>query len=384
MRIGFLFNHYAAHQLLHAAPTAFELSRSYTSCQVDIFVLSDALKSVAKRIASLYPGENTKIHVLRVPPLARAIDPLVKPFAFLQKSAALKANIALFKSLDVLVVPEKTSLKLKQEPDLQHLKFVYTHHGAGDRAEAYYPELAQFDLILAPGRKIADRLQLSGLVTAEHCAVVGYPKFSVTECLGSPPVIFPQKRTTVLYNPHYSRTESSWQAMGRQVLDFFRSSDRYNLIFAPHVLLYQRWLRHRARPLSRWRNAGHMHLDTGSDKGIDMTHILAADIYLGDVSSQIYEFLYRPRPAIFLDSRGIQNWQNDESFIMWRAGDVLQSVDALPKALSQASIRHQTYLPSQKALFTDTFDLTDTPSEKRAADAIIRYFTHISPIKSKK
>ncbi|HSH28243.1 MAG TPA: hypothetical protein VK972_10835, partial [Wenzhouxiangella sp.] len=226
MRIGFLFNHYAAHQLLHAAPIAFELSRSHRAHSVDIFVLSDMLKSVAERIARRYPGQDTNIHVLHVPPLARALDPLVKPFAFLQKNVALKANIALFQALDVLVVPEKTSLKLKQEPSLRHLKFVYTHHGAGDRAEAYYPDLARFDLVLAPGRKIADRLLAQGLVTAERCAIVGYPKFSVTESLGSSPVAFPEKRTTVLYNPHYSRTESSWQSMGRAVLDFFRASDR--------------------------------------------------------------------------------------------------------------------------------------------------------------
>lgn len=382
MRIGFLFNHYAAHQLLHAAPIAFELSRRDDGHQVEIFVLSDALKSVVERIARLYPGETTRIHVLRVPLSAQILDPVVKPFAFLQKSAALKANAALFRTVDILVVPEKTSLKLKQNPTLQHLKFVYTHHGAGDRAEAYYPELAHFDLVLTPGRKIANRLLASGLVAPERCAIVGYPKFSVAESLDAAPVVFPQKRTTVLYNPHYSRTESSWQTMGRAILDFFKASDRYNLIFAPHVLLYQRWLRHRARTLSRWRNIAHIHLDTGSDKGIDMTHSLAADIYLGDVSSQVYEFLYRPRPVIFLDSRNIEDWRNNESFMMWRAGDVLHSVDALPKALSQATIRHPDYLPEQKALFADTFDLDSTPSEKRAADAIIHHFTHISPVTS--
>lgn len=374
MRIGFLFNHYAGHQLLHGGPIAFDLSRRHPGQDITIFVSNPKLAAIARRIGARYPGERAKIEILEAPLASRLIDPLVRPVAFLKKEAVLAANKARFRDLDILVAPEKTSLRLKREPELGHLKFVYTHHGAGDRAEAFYPELADFDLVLTPGRKIHERLAASGLVRPENMAMVGYPKFSVIGCLGAERPQLPEGRRVVLYNPHYSRRESSWERMGRAVLDAFRESERYSLVFAPHVLLYQRWLRHRARPLGRWRGVPHIHLDTGSDAALDMTHVMAADLYLGDVSSQIYEFLLEPRPALFLDSRSLRGWREDPSFEMWRAGDVLNASERLEAALDRAFERQDRYRAEQKALFAHTFDITDTASESRAADAIIARF----------
>ena len=40
MRVGFLFNHYAVHQVPHAAPYAFELSRNYPDIDVVIAQLT--------------------------------------------------------------------------------------------------------------------------------------------------------------------------------------------------------------------------------------------------------------------------------------------------------------------------------------------------------
>jgi hypothetical protein len=36
---------------------------------------------------------------------------------------------------------------------------------------------------------------------------------------------------------------------------------------------------------------GRVLVDTGSPQMIDMSHVAVADLYLGDVSSQVYEFL---------------------------------------------------------------------------------------------
>src|SRR3546814_9804628 len=98
--------------------------------------------------------------------------------------------------------------------------------------------------------------------------------------------LFPYTTLFRSYNPHFERGLSSWRRMGRDVLEFFRASPDYNLIFAPHVVLYQRGLRHGARPLGRYRNRPNMLIDTGSLASIDMTYTLAADIYLGDRSEE--------------------------------------------------------------------------------------------------
>jgi len=48
-RVGFLFNHYATHQVPHAAPYAFELSRRHPEVEVTIAASSDPDHDVAAR-----------------------------------------------------------------------------------------------------------------------------------------------------------------------------------------------------------------------------------------------------------------------------------------------------------------------------------------------
>ena len=43
--------------------------------------------------------------------------------------------------------------------------------------------------------------------------------------------------------------------------------------------------------------APNLRFDPGSPASTDMTYTRAADIYLGDVSSQVYEFIAEPRPC---------------------------------------------------------------------------------------
>jgi hypothetical protein len=293
---------------------------------------------------------------------------------FIRKGAVLDANVDLFAALDVLVVPEKTSLKLKAHHRCRHLKFVYTGHGAGDRAEGFYPELGQFDLVLVPGPAVRDRMLREGLVDPARCRMVGYPKFELLGALAGEPPGFAARRPTVIYNPHFDRRLSSWRTMGRDILEFFRASPDYNLIFAPHVILYRRAVRHGARPLGRYRRRDNIVIDTGSAASIDMTYTMAADIYLGDVSSQVYEFLWRPRPCVFLDPHRIDGWERDPNYRFWHAGRVLRSVAELPDALGQAAHTQGSFADMQRELFASTFDIQSVPAATRAADAIADFF----------
>ena len=63
-------------------------------------------------------------------------------------------------------------------------------------------------------------------------------------------------------------------------------------------------------------------IDTGSERCVDMTYTSAADIYVGDVSSQVCEFLETPRPCVFLNAHQI-DWQNNPDFAHWHFGDVV-------------------------------------------------------------
>ena len=122
-------------------------------------------------------------------------------------------------------------------------------------------------------------------------------------------------------------------------------------------------------PLERFRGHPRIHIDLGGPAAIDMTYTRVANLYLGDVSSQIYEFLRTPRPVLFLNVHGV-DWAGDESYRHWRYGPVLDEVEALPDAVGAAMASHGDYLAEQQAGFAASFDLQPRSSSLRAAEAI--------------
>jgi hypothetical protein len=101
-----------------------------------------------------------------------------------------------------------------------------------------------------------------------------------------------------------------------------------------------------------------------------MAYTNRADIYLGDVSSQVYEFLRRPRPCVFLNPHGFDA-AHDPNFAHWQAGPVVPGVDGLGEALRMARDRHASfYQPIQQRMMDYSFDLTDEPSADRAARVV--------------
>lgn len=373
MKIGFLFNHYMGHQVLHSAPIAFALSIKYPQVDVSIMVSDKNQLEVVRRVEKRWPSHNCEIKMARVPGYVNVLETIARRFAFVRKYFVLKHNKNYFKNLDVLVVPEVTSRKLKHEPGLEHLKIVLVPHGAGDRAVGFSKEFKEFDLLLVAGQKIFDRLANETGVDQKKMVITGYPKFDVIGHRKHEP-IFDNENPTVLYNPHFQQGLSSFQEWGRDVLDFFVKNPQYNVIFAPHVILYLRKWRHKAFNVDKYKKYPNIHIDEGSGRSIDMTYSEQADIYLGDVSSQVYEFLTVLRPCVFLNPHKF-NWQNDPSFTHWKFGPVIENISQLGAVLDEAKSGHKrTYRAVQKELFNHTFSLSETPSSYQAADALVAHF----------
>ena len=373
-RVGFLLNHEAPHQVLHAAPVAAELSRRHPRIAVILLTAGPVVEAMLERVLACYPDHRCTVLRLDLPVPLRVASAALRPVVHAGKSARLRWHRHRFAELDAMVTPEKTSLALRNDPALRHLTFIHTRHGAGDREVGFDARAGRFDLVLAAGEKVRRRLIDSGVIAADRCRVVGYPKFDVAPRLARPQRPFQASRPTVIYNPHYSNAESSWPRWGRDVLDFFRSSTDYNLIFAPHVVLYSRPLRHRARPLRRYRHASNISVDTGGLAGSDMSHLLAADIYLGDVSSQVYEFLWQPRPCVFLDAHRLRHREPAENLRFWQAGEVVSDLKALPSALERARCAPNAYRDAQRKLFAESIDHDpDTSAGERAADALAAF-----------
>ena len=380
LRIGFLFNHDQIHQIAHSLPVAVALASAEPDAKISIATTNSRNKAeVSRLLGSSAPPIFERIELQIRSFGSRLIEKMFGKLLPAAKLLIYRDNLEYFRSLDALVVTERTSLILKSRYGLAKLRMILIDHGAGDRAIGFGPSTAAFDHILAAGPKIKDRLIAEAGVAPDKLTIIGYPKF---DAVATQRVTLPFQsngNTTVLYNPHVSPHLSSWFKHGREVLDWFVAHPEYNLIFAPHIMLFQRRAVFTVDKLrmalpgvldEKYRMAPNIHIDLGSAASTDMTYTNAADIYLGDVSSQIYEFLRFPRPAIFLNSHSHDHEDNPD-YAHWRAGDVITSVGRLGLALERADAEHAAhYRSAQKVLFDYTFDLIDEPSSQRAAHAI--------------
>jgi hypothetical protein len=377
-RIGFLFNHDQIHQIAHSLPIALALAaRGY--CEVVIASSNARLRAEIERQAGAAKDRLTFVDLDTSSLLSRSLEGALGKLLPARKVLIFRDNLAFFRSLDLLVVTERTSLLLKTRYGLKRPLMVLADHGAGDRAIGFGAQTARFDLILAAGPKIRDRLMRDAGVDPARVAITGYPKFDAFPDTAPRLPMQANGRPTVVYNPHPSPHLSSWYAMGPAVLDFFLASARYNLIFAPHVMLFQRRfavtidklrIARTGSVAPRFRSAPNILVDTGSVASTDMTYVRAADIYLGDASSQIYEFLERPRPCVFLNPHGYA-WRDDPNFAHWQAGPVVERTEQLGGALDEAVRLHEAvYRPIQQRLFDYTFSRDGRPAAERAADAI--------------
>jgi len=382
MRIGFLFNHDQVHQVAHSLPIALALARSGVDAEIVVATTSPRLSAEVIRLGEGLIGPQIRLVELGLRrPLSRLARATLESALPATKLLVYGDNLDFFRSLDVLVVAEKTSLILKTRLGLKDLKIVHTRHGAGDRAVGFDKASAGFDHVLVSGRKIFDRLVRDAGVDPATISIVGYPKFDVAPGRGVHPLI-EDGRPVVLYNPHLSPHLSSWFRVGRQVLDWFVEHDDHHLIFAPHVMLFERRVVLSIDKLridrpghidERYLRAPNIHIDLGSRASTTMAYTNRADIYLGDASSQVYEFLASPRPCIFLNPRGLV-WEDDPNFAHWRAGRVIREVGELGDAIADAQADHAfRYRAIQQALVEDSFDLTDEPSSVRAARAVARF-----------
>ena len=372
LRVGFLFNHYFPHQVPHAAPYAFELSRRYRDIEVIVACSSRQEMDLVETIGALYPGYCCKFQMLMAPWFCRIVDPIASRWNFIRKRIILRHNLRFFRGLDALVSPERTCIDLRKKCELKDLIMIHTRHGAGDREGGFDDRSLAFDFTLLSGRKYAERLTAMGFLPEDRFAVVGYPKFEVVRGLKRKiPRLFNNDNPIVVYNPHFDQSESSWSTMGLQVLEYFFDNREANLIFAPHVVLFKRNRRHGASLPRKYRLAPNIHIDKGSSASVDMTYMLAADIYLGDVSSQVYEFLLDTRPCIFLNGHKVA-WQGDPSYYHWTLGPVVENVEPeLIQALKQAFTSHHQYIKRQQEAFAYTFyNEPETTSSERGAKAI--------------
>ncbi|WP_016745183.1 CDP-glycerol glycerophosphotransferase family protein [Rhizorhabdus wittichii] len=375
-RVAFLFNA-QAHQILHGITTAEALALGW---QVDVDILS-ASATHLDLARTLTQGESHGLlRFERIGPrlLHRTADLLRS--AVPPKLLTLASVRRQLDRYDAIALPERTSTIMRRLGVVRP-RLIHVDHGAGDRAAGFDRRIARFDFALVAGEKQRRRMLAEGLIRPGAHAVVGYPKFEAIDRLRDPHwTPFADDRPIILYNPHFSAKLGSWPRHGVAIVDAIVRDGRFNLIVAPHIRLCDN-ARARAAAtavLAPYAGRPGVHVDLGSHRSIDMSYTTLADIYVGDVSSQVYEFLRTPRPALFVNSHG-RAWQDDPDYAHWRFGPVVDGPEALVAGLDRAIAGHGDYAPEQRRAFADTFDLREGESHSRRAAAAIAGFLGARP-----
>mgnify|MGYP000041211369 CR=1 FL=1 len=314
------------HHILHLIPIASELELQ-ANTDVVIFVTTEQEKEVCRNVLIALGARHTKINVLKTKFFVRLIYP--------KRSLALY-NLKIWKSLDALIVAERTSTVLRYVSRRLPL-FIHIPHGAGDGAKSYDSRIRHFDHVIVAGEKDKKRMIDLGLTRDETCHVTGYIKPYAVNCIQPiVPTIFENMKPTVLYNPHFNEDLSSWRGFGHDLLTAFSKSKDMNFIVAPHIKLFKNKLEDERKQIEAFSKFDNIHVDLGSSKSCDMSYTRCADIYIGDVSSQVYEFLSEPKPCIFITDQETQ-WQDNPDYAHWSYGPVCHSVEDVMQELERAS-----------------------------------------------
>lgn len=358
-----------AHQVLHTAPVAAELARR--GADVSALVTDPASRAMVERVLAVYDGAEVAVRELETPWYAEALASLTG-HAKAAKLPLLYAHRALLNRFDAIVVPERTSAALKHmgvvEPHLIHFR-----HGAGDRAPASERRLRAFDLVVVPGEKDARRAIDQAHVPPERCAITGYVKLDLVSRLrDGRTALFANHRPTIVYNAHFDRSLSSWDRFARPLIDAFAAQDDFNLIVAPHIRLFEDAPAEERAAWNALAVPDKILIDLGSERSLDMSYTLGADIYVGDVSSQVYEFLVQPRPCVFLNAHGV-DWMDNPRYACWHFGEVAVDTDTAMAAIGRAQYLHPHYVEAQRRGLVEAMGESIEGAAARGADHVLAF-----------
>ncbi len=367
-KVGFLYLGPISH-IYHSISIAFNLSK-YAHFDVTLFVSCALNLKIVNNISKLYKDHNCKIEHIH-PSLFHNIIRFFKNRAHPRVRNVLQNNKDQLLDFDALVLTDRHFI---EKATTKRPFYILAAHGAGDRARGYTDTMNRFDFILASGKEKWNRMVEYRYISEQKGCIIGYPKFDLiplhTQAHRSH--FFKNNKPIVLYNPHFNKKETSWYLWGRQILTYFLTNKDYNLIFAPHLMLFSKG----GNTLEKqYYNAENIHIDVDSPALIDMTYTINADMYLGDVSSQVYEFVaHAKKPCIFLNPHQCK-WQSNRSFRMWKMGDVVDNMDDFEQTLLKAERSHSFYESIQSHLLQETFSIQEKSAGARGAKAITDFFT---------
>jgi len=372
MRILFLFIG-EPHHLLHALPIAAELRDISPETDIHIAIASEEHLSTMERVMAVYPSFREVPFLLNRGPFSNIWHWLCRG-RHQSRLLTLFQNLPFLRSFDAIIVPERTTTIIRHFLS-KRTRLIFTPHGAGDRAIMLDPRDRLFDFVLVAGKKSERRLLEAGTIHPGRYAVNGYVKMDFMQRVAQKGRrIFDNERPTVVYAPHFRPSLSSWPLLGKEIIRAFAAQEQFNLVVAPHMRLFHDAPRPAKSEIEALAVPDKILIDLDSHHLTDMTYMIAADIYLGDVSSQVYEFLGRPRPCVFVNAHGVE-WQGDPNYFFWTLGDIGGSVPSVMTAIARAQDRHPLFIERQRAALAESIGDDPTGAAQRGAEAIRNFLS---------
>tara|TARA_B100001769_G_scaffold106741_1_gene82889 strand:+ start:2669 stop:3814 length:1146 start_codon:yes stop_codon:yes gene_type:complete len=248
----------------------------------------------------------------------------------------------------------------------------YLYHGTGTREYGFETSLEKFDHILIPGKYHRDRLKESLSLKDDQIEMIGKPKLDYLKIkLSKNKKLFNNENPIFYYNPHWEIELSSYLKWKEIILQFFIKNKNYNLIFSPHPLVGHLSTKRGYEINEKDIAEDNILVDMGSNQCLDGTYTSIADIYIGDISSMVTEWVVqKPRPCIFINAHNV-NWKNNDNYYMWKFGKVVNELKEFEEAITE-SISYNQYNEIQKILKSEFIYTTEKSSSDMFADFITK------------
>lgn len=372
-RVVFMYL-YGLHQLYHSVVTAMEFSIKNPGIETILLSSNKDHTDALLKVKSYYPDANVKIIELPQPFRYKYLN--IKKKIYPSVNVMIRRAKKYVINADVVVTTSHGMKKMFRKYKILKPKLVIMKHGAGDRKYSFDPTYGEYNLVLIGGEHHLRVMLEKEIVKKEQIKVIGYPKFDYpvdSEKVKSN--LFKNTNPIILYNPHWHPKYSSYNKYAKFILEFFQKNNNYNLIFAPHILLYHWSVRYQFDIDLKSYSGDNIHIDFGSSYSTDNTYTTIGDVYIGDVSSLVYEWVaLKPRPCIFLNANGAQ-WENNLYYRFWEMGYVINKKSEFKEVFTR-SVKDNSFIQLQKNRIKEYIDITEVPSSKRAANAITEFLNN--------
>ena len=229
------------------------------------------------------------------------------------------------------------------------LKLFYLYHGTGTRSYGFEESIDKYDFIFIPGEYHYNRLQKEVRIDKTKLNIVGHPKFEWEDMMNNRnKSFFNNTNPTFYYNPHWDLSLSSFKKWGKDIIHFFINNKQFNLIFAPHPLIKNYSSRNNIDIGFDKDISKNIIIDFYSNNNVDGSYLNVSDVYIGDVSSMVTDFIFKKnKSCIFINAHNV-DWRHDKNYKFWNCGNVINKLSDFGSTINSAIKNNKYYRNQQK------------------------------------